>query len=312
MRAASEQGGPAASLALSSKGQREVRKKLKLKERFDQQQRSGQPQLQAAPGGGCTLPQAVPAGNFNTPSWLTTDLGQPLEDGYELSEEAWGLTLRYGAVERRVTLGDVEALASWRRYDGVSWHCVTGWSKLGLSFHGVPMADLLALLGLPAAAAARWRFALQHGADGYMAPVFREDLLSGGAFFAVRDGGGRLLCRAHGGPRVCVPALWGWKSAKWMTALELSDEYQPGFWENLVCHARGRVCDEGGRCVEERWASGCGLVSDVLTGMANLFHKAIGPRAYAAVMLHGGRAVGWAGSSLLQVQSESAPPQAAK
>jgi hypothetical protein len=28
------------------------------------------------------------------------------------------------------------------------------------------MADLLALLGLPAAAAARWRFALQHGADG--------------------------------------------------------------------------------------------------------------------------------------------------
>ena len=36
----------------------------------------------------------------------------------------------------------------------------------------------------------------------------------------------------HGGPmRLVVPRRYGWKSAKWVCALEFMSENKPGFWE---------------------------------------------------------------------------------
>jgi DMSO/TMAO reductase YedYZ molybdopterin-dependent catalytic subunit len=44
----------------------------------------------------------------------------------------------------------------------------------------------------------------------------------------------------HGGPaRLLVPHLYFWKSAKWVSRLELMDHDEPGFWEQNGYHDRG-------------------------------------------------------------------------
>ena len=59
------------------------------------------------------------------------------------------------------------------------------------------------------------------------------------------------LHSAHGGPvRLVVPSRYGWKSAKWVSGLELMSEDRMGFWEQLEYH------NNGGPWREERfWSS---------------------------------------------------------
>ena len=48
-------------------------------------------------------------------------------------------------------------------------------------------------------------------------------------------------CRPeHGGPcRLLVPHLYLWKSAKWVSGIELRHDDEPGFWETLGYHNYG-------------------------------------------------------------------------
>jgi DMSO/TMAO reductase YedYZ molybdopterin-dependent catalytic subunit len=51
---------------------------------------------------------------------------------------------------------------------------------------------------------------------------------------------GEPLEPSHGYPvRLVVPARYGWKSAKWVTGVELMSENRPGFWELNGYHMRG-------------------------------------------------------------------------
>ena len=48
---------------------------------------------------------------------------------------------------------------------------------------------------------------------------------------------GEPLTAEHGGPvRLVVPSRYFWKSAKWLTGLELVAADKPGFWERLGYH----------------------------------------------------------------------------
>ncbi len=45
---------------------------------------------------------------------------------------------------------------------------------------------------------------------------------------------GEPLAPDHGGPlRLVVPSRYFWKSAKWLTGLELRADDEPGTWEQL-------------------------------------------------------------------------------
>ena len=51
---------------------------------------------------------------------------------------------------------------------------------------------------------------------------------------------GQPLPIEHGGPmRLIVPALYAWKSAKFLQKLVFVAEDQPGFWEERGYHDRG-------------------------------------------------------------------------
>ena len=115
----------------------------------------------------------------------------------------------------------------------VDLHCVTKWSKFGTGWRGVPVDTLLA--GVETAA----EFALARSYGGYTTNLPLRDLLDGQAWIAFRYGGADLTPE-HGGPaRLLVPHLYLWKSAKWVTGIDLMTKDQPGFWEQLGYHNYG-------------------------------------------------------------------------
>jgi len=114
-------------------------------------------------------------------------------------------------------------------------HCVTTWSKLGVSFGGVSVDTLLALARpLPSAT-----HVLAVGHTGYTTNLPLADVTDGKAW-VVWSYDGRPLPVEHGGPaRLLVPHLYFWKSAKWVAGLQLLDHDEPGFWEQNGYHDRG-------------------------------------------------------------------------
>ena len=114
-------------------------------------------------------------------------------------------------------------------------HCVTTWSKFDVSFRGVSVDDLFAA-ARPAREAA---YVMVHSSTGYTTNLPISDLVDGKAW-VVWEYDGKPLPRQHGGPaRLLVPHLYFWKSAKWVSRLELMAEDRPGFWEQNGYHDRG-------------------------------------------------------------------------
>jgi DMSO/TMAO reductase YedYZ molybdopterin-dependent catalytic subunit len=114
-------------------------------------------------------------------------------------------------------------------------HCVTTWSKLGISFQGVSVDDLLSA----AAPSDQATYVLAFSHTGYTTNLPLADV-TGGRAWVVWDVDGRPLSRDHGGPaRLLVPHLYFWKSAKWVAGLRILDHDEPGFWEQNGYHDRG-------------------------------------------------------------------------
>ncbi|MFJ9779163.1 sulfite oxidase-like oxidoreductase [Amycolatopsis sp. NPDC101161] len=115
----------------------------------------------------------------------------------------------------------------------VDIHCVTRWSKLATTWRGVSLDVLLADVETAA------DYAMVHSSGGYTTNLPLEDLLDGKAWIAY-EFDGEPLEPVHGGPaRLLVPHLYFWKSAKWVSGLELLPDDEPGFWEELGYHNYG-------------------------------------------------------------------------
>jgi DMSO/TMAO reductase YedYZ molybdopterin-dependent catalytic subunit len=115
----------------------------------------------------------------------------------------------------------------------VDIHCVTKWSKLGTTWHGVSLDTLLAEVDTAA------DYTMVHSFGGYTTNVPLEDLLDGKAWVAYQFDG-EDLAPEHGGPaRMIVPHLYFWKSAKWVTGMQMMNQDEPGFWEAAGYHMYG-------------------------------------------------------------------------
>lgn len=119
-------------------------------------------------------------------------------------------------------------------------HCVTGWSKLAMSWRGVSVDVVLA--GLEGFAAGRHVMAFADG--GLAGRPYTANLpvtaLTGGRAWVATGRDGHDLEADHGGPaRLLVPHLYLWKSAKWARGLQLLESDRPGFWEGLGYHNAG-------------------------------------------------------------------------
>jgi DMSO/TMAO reductase YedYZ molybdopterin-dependent catalytic subunit len=152
----------------------------------------------------------------------------------KLDTASWTFTIE-GLVDRTVTWtwDEIHALPP-SSYTG-DIHCVTTWSKLGMTFTGVSIDTLLeAARPKPAAS-----HVLAFCHTGYTTNVPLADVTGGRAWVAW-EVDGKPLPRQHGGPaRLVVPHLYFWKSAKFVAGLRVLDHDEPGFWEQNGYHDRG-------------------------------------------------------------------------
>lgn len=104
-------------------------------------------------------------------------------------------------------------------------HCVTRWSKLGTSWRGVSLDKVFATVDTS------YEYVMAGSYGGYTTNIPLADLLDGKAWIAT-EFEGEPLDPEHGGPaRLLVPHLYFWKSAKWVHALQMMAQDEPGFWE---------------------------------------------------------------------------------
>jgi DMSO/TMAO reductase YedYZ molybdopterin-dependent catalytic subunit len=107
------------------------------------------------------------------------------------------------------------------------FHCVTRWSRFDNRWKGVPVADVLKLVGVKPEA----HFVLVNAEQDYTANLPLADFAGPKSLFAFLHDGEPLIAE-HGYPvRLIVPHLYAWKSVKWVRGFELLSVDQPGFWE---------------------------------------------------------------------------------
>ena len=182
-------------------------------------------------GRGAKRDPRLPPGQYDTgKSWpVLTAEASP-----KLTLEDWSFSLD-GLVDEPMswTWDEMHAFPQ-STYEG-DIHCVTTWSKLAMTWHGVSIDTVFALAPpLPSAT-----HVLARSWTGYTTNLPLADVTGGKAWVAW-DADGEPLKREHGGPaRLLVPHLYFWKSAKWIAGLELLDHDEPGFWEQNGYHDRG-------------------------------------------------------------------------
>jgi DMSO/TMAO reductase YedYZ molybdopterin-dependent catalytic subunit len=173
----------------------------------------GRPKVDAEAG-------RVPPGQYVTHDFPVLSAG-PTPD---IPLDRWEFTIN-GQVDKPATWTWQELMALPSEDVTVDIHCVTKWTKLDTMWKGVSVDTLLK--DLPTAA----EYVMAHSYGGYTTNLPLEDVTGGKAWVAYAFDG-EPIEPEHGGPaRLLVPHLYFWKSAKWVSGLELRDRDEPGFWE---------------------------------------------------------------------------------
>ena len=124
------------------------------------------------------------------------------------------------------------------------FQCVTGWRVEQVHWQGVRLSHLLDAAGpLPSATALRFR-----SFDGtYTESLTLEQARQPDVIVALRMLG-KPVTHAHGGPvRMYVASMYGYKSTKWLSGIELTDRVEPGFWEERGYDVDGYIGRSNGR-----------------------------------------------------------------
>jgi DMSO/TMAO reductase YedYZ molybdopterin-dependent catalytic subunit len=176
------------------------------------------------------MPPRLPPGQILTTKWPVLHYGHvPRVDTARWALRVWG------EVEREVTLDWAAFCALPRRDVRCDIHCVTTWSRYDNTFGGVPVQEVLR----QAAPRASATHVLVHAAPDFTTNLPLADLDRPENLLATHHDG-QPLSAEHGGPvRLVVPHLYFWKSAKWVTGLEVMEGDWPGFWEQNGYHMRG-------------------------------------------------------------------------
>jgi len=175
-------------------------------------------------------PVRLPPGQSPTEKFPVLTIGRIPK----LTTAEWTLAVR-GLVADPLTLGWDALLALPQVSLTADLHCVTRWSKFDTAWRGVRVRDVLER-ARPASGATH---VLVHAHGSYTTNLPLEALLDDDALIAHTLDGAPLE-REHGGPaRLLVPRRYLWKSAKWVSALELLDHDVPGTWERNGYHNEG-------------------------------------------------------------------------
>jgi DMSO/TMAO reductase YedYZ molybdopterin-dependent catalytic subunit len=173
------------------------------------------------------IARRIPPGQRLVKTWPVLHVGTvPRVD-----PSAWDLRV-FGLVEEPFTLTYAELRALGPVEVTADMHCVTGWSTLDNRWIGVPFR-VLAERARPRPEA---RWVIAHCEQGYTTDLSLEAMMDEDVLVAWGHDG-QDLTPEHGFPlRLVVPKRYGWKSAKWLRGLELTDRNRRGYWEERGYH----------------------------------------------------------------------------
>jgi DMSO/TMAO reductase YedYZ molybdopterin-dependent catalytic subunit len=168
------------------------------------------------------IEKRVPPGQFLTDKFPVLTYGATPR----FNPDKWDFRVM-GLVEEPLRLSYNEFRALPRIKQVSDFHCVTTWSRLDNEWEGISVKELMERVRLKPEA----KFVIVHCDGGYTTNLPLSEFLDDGVMLADRHDG-RDLDPEHGFPlRLIVPKLYGWKSAKWVRAIEFSAEDRRGFWE---------------------------------------------------------------------------------
>ncbi|WGL52120.1 molybdopterin-dependent oxidoreductase [Nocardioides sp. BP30] len=128
---------------------------------------------------------------------------------------------------RTYSLSDLQALPQTAFTD--TFQCVTGWYVPDVHWSGVRVVDLLRAAA-PRGDAVGVRFGSFDGTYSVnmtLAQARRNDVI-----VALRMDG-KPVTHAHGGPaRIYSGSMYGYKSTKWLSSIEVTPDNRPGYWED--------------------------------------------------------------------------------
>ncbi|MDP9117809.1 MAG: molybdopterin-dependent oxidoreductase [Actinomycetota bacterium] len=124
------------------------------------------------------------------------------------------------------------------------FQCVTGWRVPNVPWQGVSLARLIeASEPMPSATAVRFT-----SFDGtYSESLSLDQARRSDVIVALRMLG-RPVTHNHGGPvRMYVAPMYGYKSTKWLSGIELTAAVEPGYWEHNGYDVDGWIGRSNGR-----------------------------------------------------------------
>ena len=168
------------------------------------------------PGVGSVIPAA---GGFRI---YTVTNGYP-----EMDPAAYRLAV-YGGVTDELSLSLTDLADLPQTQMTKDFQCVTGWRVDDVPWNGVLLSDVLDAAGANPDAYSLRFFSF----DGvYTESLTREQAMRPDVLVATQMYG-QPLTREHGGPvRLYVAPMYGYKSLKWLSGIEVVNQVVPGYWE---------------------------------------------------------------------------------
>jgi DMSO/TMAO reductase YedYZ molybdopterin-dependent catalytic subunit len=153
-----------------------------------------------------------------------------------------------GLVDRptSLTLSDLQGMPQTALVR--DFQCVTGWRVPQVHWSGVRLSTVLDHAGVqPEGKALRLT-----SFDGtYTDSLTLDQARLPDVIVALQMLGGDVT-HDHGGPvRLYVAPMYGYKSVKWLSGIEVTDAVEPGYWEHRGYDVNGFVGTSNGRSVDE-------------------------------------------------------------
>jgi len=162
-------------------------------------------------------------GDYDMSNW-----GERTVDPQELNEilANWKLGVG-GLVENRLSLTFDQLVALPSHKPVVDFHCVEGWSVLDVPWTGVHLSELFKQASVKSTAT----FVNFYTMGGKYNESLPMDVALEANTILAYGVGNTSLSLKHGFPaRIVIPRLFGYKNAKFVERIELSDQAIEGYW----------------------------------------------------------------------------------
>lgn len=144
------------------------------------------------------------------------------------NSETWRFTVS-GLVDKPMELNWEQFLQVPRKVQVSNFHCITGWSVYNVTYEGISIPALLAMVGVKPDGL----FVKFNSGDGiYTSALSIEQARMNDVIIAVLMDGNPIPSSLGGPARLVVPQMYAYKGVKWLTGLEVIDNKHIGFWES--------------------------------------------------------------------------------